>query len=513
MIRESNIRTRIAPSPTGRAHLGIARTALFNYLFAKKHKGIFVLRIEDTDVARSKLEYEKDIMEGLKWLDIKWDEGPDIGGKYGPYRQSERKEIYTKYLKKLLNENKAYYCFCSKEELEAQKQYQLSIKEALRYSGKCASLSKEVVEKYLTEGKPSVIRFRVPPKKVGFEDLIRGYLELDATLLGDFIIAKNIFTPLYNFTCVIDDFEMKISHVIRGEEHISNTPKQILLQEALNFPRVKYAHLPMILGKNRAKLSKRYGAISILDYKRMGYLPEAIINFIAFLGWNPGTEKEIFSKTELIKEFSLEKVQKGGAVFNDEKLDWLNGHYIRKTSIEKLTTLCLPYLINAGFVVEKENIKKQYWIPERNKTVSFRVIREIIRLYRDRLKTLSDIVKFADFFFKDRLEFPRELLFWKNMRKEDLENVLESLEVILTSIKGKDFKKQNLLSVLSKEAINFAKDRFNKNDRGFMLWPLRVALSGKKASPPPFEIAQIIGKRATLKRIKEAYAILLKGKV
>jgi len=321
-IKPGEIRVRIAPAPTGFLHIGLARTAFFNYLFAKKYQGIFILRIEDTDRERSKPEYEKDIMEGLKWLGIEWDEGPDIGGDYGPYRQSEKKEIYAKYLKKLLDENKAYHCFCSEEELEAQRQYQLSIGEAPRYSGKCASLPKEVVEKYLTEGKPWVLRFRIPGKKIEFEDLIRGKVEFDTSLMGDTVIAKNLFTPLYNFACVIDDFEMQVSHVIRGEDHISNTPKQILLQEALGFPQPKYAHLPLILGPDRTKLSKRHGAISVSEYKREGYLPEALINFMAFLGWNPGGEREIYSLASLIKEFSLEAVQKSGAIFNIKRLDF-----------------------------------------------------------------------------------------------------------------------------------------------------------------------------------------------
>jgi glutamyl-tRNA synthetase len=267
-IKPGEVRTRFAPSPTGFLHIGSARTALFNYLFAKKNQGSFILRIEDTDKERSKPEFEKDIFENLKWLGIEWD--------YGPYRQSERGEIYKKYLEKLLAEGKAYYCFCSEEELEAERQYQMSIGQPPRYSGKCANLTKEEVEKYLAEGKKFVIRFKVESKKVEFEDLIRGKIEFDSSLIGDIIIAKpdsGGYTPLYNFGVVVDDFEMKISHVIRGEEHISNTPKQILIQEALGFPQPKYAHLPLILGPDRSKLSKRHGAVSVAQYRKLGYLP------------------------------------------------------------------------------------------------------------------------------------------------------------------------------------------------------------------------------------------------
>jgi len=353
-IKPGEIRTRFAPSPTGFLHIGSARTCLFNFLFTRKHQGRLILRIEDTDKERSKPEYEKDIIDSLKWLGIEWDEGPDVGGNYGPYRQSERSAIYARYLQKLLNEEKAYHCFCSKEDLEARKQYLMSIGQPPIYDGKCARLSKKEVKKYLAEGKKSILRFRTPAKKIVFEDLIRGKIEFDTSVIGDFSIAKDLNSPVYNLACVIDDFEMKISHVIRGEDHISNTPKQILLQEALGLPTPQYAHLPIILGTNRAKLSKRHGAMSVSDYKKMGYLPEAIVNFLAFLGWNPGTEREIYSMASLIKEFSLERVKKGGAIFNIKRLDFLNGFYIRQKPLDKLTNECLPYLIKAGFIKKEE---------------------------------------------------------------------------------------------------------------------------------------------------------------
>lgn len=349
-IKPGEVRVRIAPSPTGPLHIGTARTALFNFLFAKKQQGSFVLRIEDTDVERSRPEFERDVLENLKWLGIEWDEGPDVGGDYGPYRQSERKEIYASYIKKLLEEGRAYYCFCTKDELEAEREYQLSIGQAPKYSGRCANLPEETVKKYLAEGRKSVIRFRIPQKKVEFDDLIRGKVEFDSSLIGDTVIAKDFYTPLYNFAVVIDDYEMRISHIIRGEDHLSNTPKQILLQEALNFPQPKYAHLPLILGPDRSKLSKRHGAISISSYRELGYLSEAIVNFMAFLGWNPGTERYIYSMAALIKDFSLERVQKAGAVFNIKRLEFLNSFYIRGKSIEKLTELCLPYLINSNLI-------------------------------------------------------------------------------------------------------------------------------------------------------------------
>jgi glutamyl-tRNA synthetase len=509
LVEPGKVRVRIAPSPTGVLHIGLARTALFNYLFAKNYEGSFILRIEDTDLERSEPRFEKDIIENLKWLGIEWSEGPDIGGDYQPYRQSQRVKNYAKYLEKLLAEGKAYYCFCSAQDLEAQRQYKLSIGEAPRYSGKCAGLAKEEVKRYFAARKPSVIRFKVPAKKIEFDDLIRGRLEFDASLLGDIIIAKNLATPLYNFAVVIDDFEMKISHVIRGEDHIPNTPKQILIQEALNLPRPEYAHLPLILGPDRTKLSKRHGAVSISSYRKAGYLPEALINFMAFLGWNPGGEREIYSLPSLVKEFSLEKVQKGGAIFNIKRLDFLNGFYLRSKSPEKLTELCLPYLIEEGLITPTfkseqyppayggMEIKQNYQISETGEEIRLDSIQKIVSIYQERLKRVSEISELTDFFFKDKLEYDKNLLRWGEMTDKEIVKSLDRLEKVLSKIKNEDWTKENLEKSLMPEAEKIG-------DRGKLLWPLRVALTGKEASAGPFEIAEILGKEKTIKRIKEA---------
>jgi glutamyl-tRNA synthetase len=495
--QQTIVRVRFAPAPTGFLHVGSARTALFNYLFAKKYQGIFILRVEDTDKKRYSSKFEKDILKYLKWLGIEWDEGPDIAGKYGPYRQSERTEIYTKYLEKLLNEDRAYYCFCSQEELDAQRQYQMSIGELpYYYSGKCVNLSKETVKNYLAQGKLSTIRLRTVSKKVNFQDLIRGEIEFDTSLIGDTIIAKNLLTPLYNFVVVIDDFEMNISHIIRGEEHISNTPKQILLQEALNLPRPIYAHLPLILAPDRTKLSKRHGATSVAEYKRQGYLPEALINFIALLGWNPGTEREIYSIASLKKEFSLERTQKGSAIFNIKKLDYLNGFYIRQKSIEKLTKLCIPYLIKANLITKVgESLK----IKETDKEVSLEKLEKIISIYQERLKKMSEISDLTDFFFKDKLNYNKDLLRWKKMSDREIKKTLLTSERLLIKMKLA-WARENLEKVLMSEAERMG-------DRGNLLWPFRVALTGKEASASPFEIAEILGKEETIRRIKQAVKI------
>ena len=456
----------MAPSPTGNLHIGTARAALFNYLFAKNQSGKFILRMEDTDAERSDPKFEKNIIDGLKWLGIEWDEF---------YRQSERKKIYSQYSERLLKEGTAYRCFCSEDELEAKRQEQMARGAPPTYNGKCKMFSEKEIKERLERKEKSIIRFKAPAKKIKFNDLIRGEIEFDAILIGDFSIAKSPTEPLYNFAVVVDDFEMKISHVIRGEDHISNTPKQILLQEALGFPQPKYGHLPLILGPDKSKMSKRHGAVSVSEYKKEGYLPETINNFMAFLGWNPDTEKEIFSMEDLIKDFSLEKIQKSGAVFNIQRLDYLNGCYIRQKPIQSLAVLCQPYLPKAD---------PQY-------------IEKIVAIYQERLKKLSEIKELADFFFKDSLEYDKELLRWKNMENKEIKNILDKLYKILQKIEKGSWTKANLEKVLLSEAEKIG-------DRGRLLWPLRVSLTGKKASAGPFEVAEILGQEKALSRIKQA---------
>jgi glutamyl-tRNA synthetase len=526
---ERKVRVRLAPSPTGFLHIGTARVALFNFLFARQNRGSFILRIEDTDKERSKPHFEEDIIKGLNWLGIEWDEGPsfkkeeDYKGNHGPYRQSERKDIYKKYIKKLIEEDKAYYCFCSKEELEKHKEYMISIGRAPSYSGKCRNLSQKEVEENLAKGRSYIIRFKTPSKKVVFKDLIRGKVEFDSKDFGDFSIAKGEDNPLYNLAVVIDDFEMKISHVIRGEDHISNTPKQILLQEALGISSVDYAHLPLILGPDKSKLSKRHGAVSINEYKKEGYLPEAIVNIMALLGWNPGTDREIFSIPSLIKEFSLERCQKGGAILNKKRLDWINGFYIRKSSLERITNLAIPYLIESGLIEEIENNYGNLSIPEKSdapkelklfkeKKRKFRIIEtkelintswieKTISLYQERLKRISEVKELVDFFFKENLNYSPDLLVWKKSSKEETVKAIESLEGILKEINLDNFKKEFIQEEVMKEAERIG-------DRGTILWPFRVALSGKKASAGPFEIAEVLGKEKSLKRLKKAKEII-----
>lgn len=498
------VRTRIAPSPTGPLHIGTARTALFNYLFAKQQGGKFILRIEDTDLERSSDEYVLDIIENLKWLGILWDEGPeglmtnDEKGHTGPYRQSKRNFIYHQYIEKLLSENKAYYCFCPKEELEKEKEEQKKKGEIIRYSGKCRSLTNEQVEKFKKEGQKPIIRFKVNGEKVVFEDLIRGKIEFDTSLIGDFVVAKNLETPLYNLAVVIDDYTMEISHIIRGEDHISNTPKQILLQRAFSFPAPLYAHVPIILNPDKTKMSKRDTGKGILtdveDYREKGYLKEAMVNFMALLGWNPKSEKEVFILEELIKEFDFKKINKGGAVFNREKLDFLNAYYLRRLSIEELAERIIPFLIQGGFI--KEDVED--FIDQDGRKISFEYISKVVQIEKERIKVLSEIINLVDYFFIDVPKYEAKLLFWKKQGKRNLIDVLERLEKFFTRLSKHQYKKEKVEERLKEEI------KFRKFGVGKTLWPLRVLLSGRESSPPPFEIIEVLGKDLVLKRIKEA---------
>jgi glutamyl-tRNA synthetase len=476
-------RVRIAPSPTGKLHIGIARTALFNWLFARRHKGVFVLRIEDTDPERSLLKYESDIVENLKWLGIEYDEGPDIGGEFGPYRQSENAEFYAHCVNDLMNRKLAYHCFCSAEELEATRQAMLAKGIAPRYSAKCRAFNTQQTEQKLAAGEKSIIRLVMPEKKVVIHDIIRGKLEFDTSLIGDIPIAKDSRAPLYNFAVVVDDAKMQITHVLRGEDHISNTPKQWMIAEALNLPHPIYGHFPMILGPDRSKLSKRHGATAIAEYREAGYLPEALVNFMALLGWHPADDREIFSLKELVREFSLERVQKAGAVFNIAKLDWLNGLYIRKIPVSKLTQLLLPYWQKAGYEV---------------RALEERALDKIVEIEQGRLKKLSDIAESTDYFFQQPKPDP-EILIWKRATKTETREALAAAKQALSNIPDDRFNSQSVEAALAP---------LYGNDKGIVLWGVRAALSGKQFSPGPFELAEILGKTETINRLEYAIDIL-----
>ena len=457
------VRVRIAPSPTGFLHFGTARTALFNWLFAKATAGRFILRIEDTDKERNRPECETDILEQLKWLGMEWDEF---------YKQSERGKIYKEYLLRLLSENKAYYCFCAKEELEAQKQSMEAAGLPPKYSGRCRSIAPADAETRFRNGERAVIRFKVREEKISFKDLIRGEIHFDLGLMGDQVIARDLENPLYNFVVVIDDALTQITHVIRAEDHLSNTPKQIVLYEAFGFNIPKFGHLPLILNADRSKMSKRFNDVSIEEYREAGYLKEALLNFMAFLGWHPKENKEVMTIDEIVREFTLERVQKGGAVFNLDKLDWMNAHYIAKLPNDRFAELSATHL-------------PQGW----------RLTDRMIDSIKLRVKKMSEVKELTAFYF-NLPDYPAERLCWKEMSLKAVSGNLAIVATILQEVGEGDFEKGNLESILIGKTGSIPK--------GEIFWPLRVALSGEEKSPTPFEIMGVLGKNESLRRVRLA---------
>jgi glutamyl-tRNA synthetase/nondiscriminating glutamyl-tRNA synthetase len=347
------IRVRFAPSPTGYVHVGNARTALFNWLFARHHGGAFVLRIEDTDVERSKEEYERQLIADLKWFGMDWDEGPDIGGAHGPYRQSERKDIYRRHARHLIDAGHAYYCFCSAEQLEAERQAALKAGQQPRYSGRCRTHPREEAARRVAAGEPAAIRLRIREGDLSWHDRVHGPTSFASEVIGDWILVRSGGDPSYNFAVVVDDHWMGITHVIRGDDHISNTPRQLALYRALGWQPPEFAHLSTILGPDRARLSKRHGATSLQNFREMGILPEALMNYLALLGWSPADGvTELMNREQLIAQFSLDHIIKAPAVFDDAKLNWMNRHYMREARPRRLAELCVPFLVQAGYLAE-----------------------------------------------------------------------------------------------------------------------------------------------------------------
>ena len=481
------IRVRFAPSPTGPLHIGGARTALFNWLFARKNNGVMVLRIEDTDLERSTEESERNILRDLKWLGIDWDEGPGVGGPYAPYRQTERLEIYREYTERLLAEEKAYYCFCSEEEVEEERQRQLARGEMPRYSGKCRNLSRAEQERCRQEGRQAVVRFRVPSsEKVVVEDLVRGRVEFDSDGIGDFVLVKSDGLPTYNYACVLDDYQMKISHVLRGEEHLSNTPRQILLYQALGWEPPKFAHISLILAEDRSKMSKRKGDVAVEQYRDKGYLPEAVVNFLALLGWSPEGEEEIFLLDELVQRFDLNRVSRAPAVFDMKKLQWLNGHYIKNSPLERITELAVPYLQKAGYLAEELTPEEWEWV------------KMVVASVREYPSCISEIVEHVDVFFNDEFAFEEEGL-KEILQQEQVPQVVEALFAALEDT-------TDLTPEAAKKILrNISKGLKLGGKKVFM--PLRIALTGSSHGPELNELIAILGKERVVSRIKRSLAL------
>lgn len=499
------IRTRFAPSPTGYVHIGSVRTALFNYLFAKHNGGTFFLRIEDTDRNRLVEGAVENLLKTFAILGLEPDEGVilDSDGKtcqkgdFGPYIQSERLDIYQKYIQELLDRDYAYYCFCSQERLQQVREERQAQKLPPMYDGHCRHLSKDEVQKRIGSGEPYVIRMRIPEEGfTEFDDLVYGHIQVKNELIDDLVLMKSDGYPTYHFAHIIDDHLMQTSHVIRGEEWLPSTPKHILLFKYFGWDAPQYAHLPLLLNPDKSKLSKRQGDVSTASFLEKGYLPQALLNFVVLLGWNPKTEEEIFTMEEMIAKFDLSGVNKYGAVFNTEKLDWINGMYIRNMDLEKLTGLCVPYLETHGLIgrTPEGGFKNKL----SGELISFDKLKEIISLEQERMRKLSEIGEGVSFVFEPSLSFDKELLSWKKMSADEAQSNLKLILEELEEVGEKDFTKDNLQSVL-----NALKEKTGLGT-GELLWPMRVSLSGRKNSPGPFEIAEVLGKEKTLQRIKDA---------
>jgi len=482
-----NVRVRIAPSPTGYLHLGLARTALFNWLFARQNHGTFIFRIDDTDVERSTEESLKQILDSFRWVGIDWDEGIEVGGDYGPYVQSQRIDIYREYAQKMIENGSAYYCYCTQEELEKERRKSQEEHKPYVYSGKCRSLSAEERKAYESEGRKPSIRMKAEDKLVVVNDIVKGPVEFRTGLLGDFIIIRPSGMPMYNFASAIDDMLMNISHIIRADEHLSNTPKQILIYEAFNCPLPEFAHVPLVLGSKGEKLSKRHGATSIEEYRKMGYLPEAMLNYLVRLGWSYDDEKEIFSIDELIESFSLDRVGRSGGIFDQQKLMWINGEYILKMDIESRTKAVIPFLREKGFVGDEISADKYEWI------------KEIVNAVGDRLKLLSQITDYAGFFFVDKVEYDENAV-KQNLLKDKIPAILENLRTKLQNIDTFD-------QTSIENAIRASGEELGINP-GKQIQPLRVALTGKSVGPGIFETIMLLGRDKVIQRLGAALDML-----
>lgn len=467
------VRVRFAPSPTGYLHIGGARTALFNYLFARRHNGTFILRIEDTDRSRSTEEFIEAIIDSMKWLKLEWNEGP--------FRQTDRFDIYRRYVDNLLKEGKVYYCYCHAEELEQRRKMAIAQGKTPKYDGRCRDLEKMQDARCRMQERKPAVRFKMPQEgQTIVDDLIRGKIVFENNQLDDLIIMRSDGTPTYNFTVVVDDVDMKISHVIRGDDHLNNTPKQIHIYKALGYDVPFFAHLPMILGSDKTRLSKRHGATSVMAYYEMGYLPDALVNYLVRLGWSYG-DQEVFSRDELIKYFSFENVGKSPAVFNPDKLLWLNSQYIINSSSTELAELVMPFLIKNQIMTKEQEIDKE-WL---SKTID---------ILKERSKTLIELADSLRCYIAEEIEYNEKAK--EKFLNEKSRDLLIELKENLTSVT--EFTAQRLekvfRTIIEKHGIKL----------GSLAQPVRVAMTGGTESPGIFEVLEIVGKEKTLRRLEKA---------
>lgn len=487
-MSQDEVRVRFAPSPTGYLHIGGARTALYNWLLARHSGGKFLLRIEDTDRHRYVPDALTDIMASLRWLGLNWDEGPEVGGDYGPYFQSERLDLYKKYAQQLIMEGKAYRCYCTAERLELLRKEQEAAKQPSGYDRYCLRLTDQQRRELENSGTRSVVRFKIPEGRTVVNDLLRGELEFDNQTIDDFVLLKSDGFPTYHLANIIDDHLMKITHVMRGDEWLISTPRHVLLYQALGWEPPKFAHLPIFLAPGGGKLSKRHGATSVREYREKGYLPEALFNFLLLLGWNPGTDQEMFTLEEAAKAFTIERINVSPVAFSTEKLDWFNGIYIRSLAPEDLAKRCLPYLQQAGF------------LPDPCPPEGYQYLLQIIPLIRERMKSLTEVADITSYFFQDPT-LGREILIPKKMDLRQTLQVLEGAEKVLNTV-GADFKESELETALRNLAQSLG-----LND-GQVFMPLRVAISGRTATPGIFETMHVLGKERVLERVGRAIQVL-----
>ena len=478
------VRVRFAPSPTGHPHVGNIRTALFNWLYARHSGGTFIVRIEDTDVARRVEGALEGILDGLRWLGLDWDEGPEVGGKYGPYFQSQRLDLYREAARRLVEQGNAYPCYCPPERLVELRAEQQKKKQSIGYDRYCRNLSEAERQQREKEGITPVVRFKMPLEgQTSFSDIIWGEVTVENSTLDDYVLLKSDGYPTYHLANVVDDHFMEISHVLRAEEWLPSVPRHKLLYQALGYEMPHLAHLPMILGPDRSKLSKRHGAVSITEYREKGYLPEAMVNFLALLGWSLDDKTDIIPRDELVKHFSLERISKTAAVFNQEKLDWMNGVFLRELSHEELLRKVTPFLESGLPEKVKRPISQEY-------------VSRIVPLIQERINTLAEAATYADFFFLNELEYDASLLIGKKMTPETALNALKAAREKLSSLESFDHDAlEGALRPLAEELGLKA---------GQLFGTLRVATTGRTAAPPLFETMTVLGKERCLKRITAA---------
>jgi glutamyl-tRNA synthetase len=476
-----SVRVRFAPSPTGFLHVGGARTALFNYLFARRHGGAFVLRIEDTDLARSTEEAVGAILNSLRWLGLEWDEGPGKGGTHGPYFQGERRERYAHHAADLSASGRAYPCWCTAEELETRRAAQQARGEPPRYDGRCRTVDEATRARYATEGRKAALRFaKQADGEVAWQDGVRGVVSFQNDVLDDFVLLRSDGLPTYNFACVVDDHEMEITHVIRGDDHISNTPRQLLLYRAFDWETPQFSHVPMILGADGSRLSKRHGATSVEAYAEMGFLPEAMVNFLALLGWSPGDNRELFSLEELCGLFALERCGSSPAVFNTEKLEWMNAQHLRRLSEEERVRRVEAYLRSRGTDLSRRSAA---WLAA------------LVRAIGDRLKTLADVETYGAFALRDTLE--TEPHAWTELcERTDVGPRLTALADRLAA------DHEFTLESLERDTRGLAAELGIK--AGELMSSARVALTGRKVAPGLFEVMWLLGKELAVARLRDA---------